>query len=429
MGQGDVLRGIAESVDVDEGQIVELEGKVGALTQTLSETQTTLDELVVHHETVHHPISEPPPPPPPPPPTGGGIEVLLTENINDAINKNPAGKLFTLEPGDRTLKVPLVTKKGNELFCPTLTMFVGPGAGSAPFLVANDSATGMTLSGIGAKYYGPANSDQGAGMIDFQGGTNLTFERGDFGYSNKSVISGHKSWDMLHTYVHHGGKYSVQGAFGLIQDCEWSHSGRKDIAGVAPWTASNDKGGSKFVLSKGCRVIRLLTHDHGWTGIWFDIQNEDVYLEDVISRDNARHGISIEVSYGPVTIIRPVVQRCGTEAAKKSGETNIPVPAGILISMSPNVTVLNPEVEDCYNGIIVRQWNHPQVLGTVGNADASRLGVQNISIEGGFVKNSKQFDAGVHGSQQAKALQTKNIHYKGVEFDSDAKFCGPRDIN
>lgn len=417
MSLSDSLAALQTQAVILEGALVEAglaaaakDVEIASLKVALADCQGTPD-----------PDPDPDPDPIPGPQPPDGHYVALGDDVNKAINSHPAGSTFVFEPGERKLSEPLARKAGNRYWSDG-AMFVGPGAGGVPFLPLTAGLNGLVLQGIGAKYFGPANADQGAGMIDFQGGTNLLLEDCDFGFSNRSVVSGHGSWDMVRTYVHHGGKYSVQGAFGLIEDCEWSHSGRKDIPGVAPWTSSNDKGGSKFVLSDGLRVIRLYTHDHGWTGFWCDIQNENIYLEDVRSEDNVRHGISIEVSYGPATIIRPRVKRCGTEAGKKSGETDVPVPAGILISMSPDVTVIDPQVEDCYNGIMVRQWNHPQVIGTVGNADRSKLGVENISIEGGFVKNSKQFDAGVHGPHIAGTRPTRNIHWNDVDFDVDAKF-------
>lgn len=365
------------------------------------------------------PTPIPPVPVPPGPQPPDGHYVSLADDVNAAIRQHPAGSTFVLEPGNRNLAEPLVRKAGNVVWS-VGAMFTGEGAGGYPFLPVD--VAGLTLLGIGAKYFGPATTDQGSGMVDFEGGVDLYLEGCDFGYSNRSAVSGHGSWTMIDTHLHHCGKYAAQGAFKLIRDCEWSYCG-VNSSGVTGWTESQDRGGCKFVKSKGMRVEGLYTHHHGGTGLWWDIQNENIYAEDVVSEDNARHGISIEVSYGPAELVNPIVRRCGT--IKRSGETDVPVPAGILVSMSPNVTVTDATVEDCWNGLIVRQWKHPQVIGTIGNADKSRLGVENVIFQGGRVTRSKQFDAGLHGSHVDGTRPTRNIHWNDVVFDDNASTCSP----
>lgn len=365
----------------------------------------------------------PPPIPGPEPPDGH--YVALGDSINDAVNQHPAGSTFILEPGPRKLSVPLAQKAGNVYHSGEGgAMFTGPGAGAIPFLPV--VVHGLVLQGIGAKYFGPANTDAGAGMVDFTGGTDLLMEDCDFGYSNRSAVSGHGSWNMTRTHLHHCGKYAAQGAFDQILDCEWSFCGRNDIPNVVGWTESQDRGGCKFVKSNGLHIEGLYTHDHDGTGLWWDIGNVDGYAKNVLSENNARHGISMEVSYGPFELVNPVVKNCGT--TKRSGETDVPVPAAILVSMTPNVQVTNPTVEDCWNGLVVRQWKHPQVIGTIGDLDKSRLGVQNVTFTGGSVTRVKQFDGGLHGSHVDGTLATKNLHWSAVKWDPDAKFSSTLQI-
>lgn len=413
---------LQEDLEAIAAAVGGLESANESKTQTILAQATTIDEQAKTIAALKAQLEGSPPPGPQP---NEGHYVALGDDVNAAIRQHPAGSVFAIEPGNRPLAEPLVRKKGNRLWStPGESMFVGPGAGGVPFLPVD--VDGLILQGIGARDFGPATTDAGAGMIDHDGGTDLRLEDCDFGYSNRSILSGHGSYEMLRTHLHHGGKYACQGAMGLIEDCEWSYSGRADIPGVEPWTTS-DKGGCKFVKSKGMRIVGLHTHHHGGTGLWWDIQNEDAYAEDVVSTDNARHGISIEVSYGPFHLVRPVVHRCGT--VKGAKETSVPVPAGILVSMTPDVVADDATVEDCWNGLVVRQWNHPQVAGTVGNADKSRLGVENVIFNGGRVTRSKQFDAGLHGPEVAGTRPTRNIHWNGVAFDADASFSSPLHIS
>lgn len=460
--------------DLIRATVTELEGEISALTlerdkaiaerdqavadmhKALSDYAVVAEELAAclegepepEPEPEPTPIPDPVPPPLPPPPPGpqpsDGHYVSLTDDINKAISSHGENATYILEPGVSNLSAALVTKKGIILQSDPKVhrTFKGPGAGGVPFIRVN--VNGMVLRGIGAKYFGPANTDKGAGMVDFNGGTDFLAEDCDFGYSNRCGISGHGTWTYRRTHVHHVAKLGFQGQAKVIANCELSYNGRIDIGAltngaVTPWDIKNqDKGGTKFVESKGMRVITevpglpsLFTHHNGGTGFWCDIENEDVYAEYVLSEDNARHGISMEVSYGSVELINPISRRNGT--LKRDGETTTPVPAGILISLTPDVHIVNPLVEDCWNGLILRQWAHPQSLpesdpDRVGNTDRKRLGLQNIIIDGGKVTRSKQFDGGVHGPEQSGLRPTRNIHYNGTQFDVDAVFCGPRHI-
>lgn len=437
--------------DLIRATVTELEGELASLTlerdKALGERDKALADLATCLEGEPEPEPEPEPTPipiPVPLPIPGpqpsdGHYVSLTDDINKAINSHGENAVYVLEPGTSNLASPIVAKKGITLWSDPKVKryFKGPGAGGVPFVRV--SANGMTFRGIKASYFGPANTDQGAGMVDFANGTDLLLEDCDFGYTNRCGISGHGTWVYRRTYVHHVAKLGFQAAAKLIANCELSHNGRIDIGtmtngAVTPWNPGDqDKGGTKFVKSKGMRIVTevpglpsLFTHHNGGTGLWWDIQNEDVYAEYVLSEDNARHGISMEVSYGSFEIVKPICRRNGT--IKRSGETTTPVPAGILVSMTPDVEVIDGVVEDCYNGMIVRQWAHPQVMGLIGDATKSRLGVENVIFRGGKVTRSRQFDGGVHGPHVSGTRPTRNIHYNDVQFDTDAAYCGPRHI-
>ena len=58
-----------------------------------------------------------------------------------------------------------------------------------------------------------------------------------------------------------------------------------------------DAGGSKFVRTLGLIVQHVNTHDNHGSGLWFDIDNDDVYCGYNTVEDNTAGGIWYEISY------------------------------------------------------------------------------------------------------------------------------------
>lgn len=363
------------------------------------------------------------PPPPDSWPTGG-ILIVPGQDANTAINAQPAGTMFRFAAGIHGFFQPLALKGGNTYLADdpeNLPKLVGSGPGGFPF--AHATVSNITLKGLDVGFFGPANTTEGGSMVnkaDGSGnaaGVNWLIEDCVIGDTNNGIIRWGPGWTVNRCVLHDGGRYALHGG-GMsgvkkLTDCEFRHIGY-----VA---TDNNRGGTKFAVTSGVEIDGLWTHDIRGSGLWFDIKNENGKLSNVLAEDCTRMGINLEVSYGPFEIVNPIMRRCGAD--KKSSEgPDWPIPGGMQLSMTPDVTVTNPLVEDCRNGITVIQWNHPQILGTIGTLDASKCGNENIIINGGKITGIAEWDAGLAGTRPAGTRPTQNIHWNGVEFDADAKF-------
>lgn len=354
----------------------------------------------------------------------GGVLIPAGGNVNQIVNARPAGTLFRLGVGVHPFTGSIAQKGGNKYisdFPPAAgkpSRLVGAGTGASPFCLV--TTPGLQFKGLDISNFGPADSSEGGAMLHSGvGGTGALVEDCNIGLTNNTVVRWGSGWVVRRTRMYDGGRYAMSGGGNLgvktLQDCEWFHCG---------WTADgSDRGGNKFSLTTGVVIDGLWTHGHWGNGLWLDIQNMAGTIDRLVSEDNGKSGLFLEVSYGPFTVNSPIIRRCG---ANKSGQpADWPVPAGILISMTPDVAVNNPVVEDCRNGISIIQWDHPQIIGTKGNLDESRCGNENVIVTGGRVTRSLEYDGGLAGTRPAGTRPTRNVHYNGVQWDADARFRGP----
>lgn len=413
MTLGNDLRVLADQADA-------LETEKNTLVQTVIDRD---EAIAILQQQLADCEGTPPPPDPEPWPTGG-VVVQPGTSIASVVNANPAGTMFRLAAGTHNWTGSLPLNGGNKYIADNPAnkpKIVGPGPGGAPF--ANATHGGIWLKGLDISNFGPANTTEGGAMINKADGTtnsagvNWLIEDCNIGNTNNTGIRWGAGWVINRTRIHDCGRYAVHGG-GLtgtkkLLNSEWVHIG---------YVASdNNRGGSKFAITSGIEVDGLWTHDIRGSGIWFDIKNENGKLDNVIAEDCTRMGINFEVSYGPFVVNNPVMRRCGADKKTSEG-ADWPIPGGMQLSMTPDVTITNPLVEDCRNGITIIQWQHPQVIGTIGSLDASRCGNENIIINGGTITNIAEFSAGLAGTRPAGTRPTGNIHYNNVTFDTNANF-------
>lgn len=351
----------------------------------------------------------------------GGIVVDPGVNLNSVVDQYPSGTLFRLTAGVHNFSASLTLKGGNSYIADNPNnrpKLIGGGPGAFPFATA--SAGGITLKGLDISNFGPANTTEGAGMInrsDQDPGNDWLIEDCSIGDTNNVGIRWGPGWTINRTKIHDCGRFAMSGG-GMngtktLRASEWVHCGFL--------ASDSNRGGCKFSVTKGVDIDDLWTHDHRGPGLWLDIKNESAKLNRVMAEDCTRMGMFLEVSYGPIEVTNLTARRCGSD--KKSSEgAEWPVPAGLLISMTPDVTVTNPLIEDCRNGITVIQWAHPQVLGTIGSLDKSRVGNENIMVSGGRITGIQEYAAGLAGTRLAGTRLTRNVRWENVQFDSDARF-------
>jgi len=145
-----------------------------------------------------------------------------------------------------------------------------------------------------------------------------------------------------HTRVHHNGALGFIGSGPDIR-IEQNEIDHNNTVGYNPFWAA---GGTKWVYTTRLVVRNNDAHDNRGPGLWTDINNEDVLVEDNRVFDNDLSGIFHEVGY------RAIIRR---NTVHGNGRTK-PFPgwvvgAGILVSSSSDVEVYDNVVTDNWQGI------------------------------------------------------------------------------
>ena len=154
-----------------------------------------------------------------------------------------------------------------------------------------------------------------------------------------------------------GGSYSHNGQMGmggqgdgaLIEDVEISYNN------YAGFSSGWEAGGTKFVMSNGLKIRGTCVHHNDGPGLWTDIDNINILIEDNKVYENSGDGIKHEISYDAVI-------RNNTVARNGSRKDNWLWGSQILIQNSANVEVYRNIVEvdaEFGNGIsIIHQNRH-----------------------------------------------------------------------
>lgn len=393
------------------------------------------------------PVPLPPPPPPPPPGDvvepipGNAIHIDTQAELDAAVASAPAGSNFALH-GQFSRFVP---KDGNGYWGnpdPNLrTRFIGSGPSvvGQPFYRGNHRD--IKLRYLSIKNYGPDENNHNGSVIRASHGVSAPgwdLYDVEVSHTKQNLVRWNDGWKVRSCRFHHAGALGIcgggRGAEKLMVDSETYYCGVTHDGITAIGTS--DRGSSKFALTSNTRILRHRDH-HCHTGLWFDLGNEKVHIEDYYFHDIERPGLDIEVSYGPFLIIRPRGERIGTKPRNDELTNNWALPPAIIITMTPDVTVIDPMIDGADQGIISHQWNHPQLSGTL--LDKSRLGCENVIVKASapgkaWVRNVTNFtparrtngthsySAGQTGSQQPGLRPTRNVRWEGLDFDADAKF-------
>ncbi|HEY9857839.1 MAG TPA: right-handed parallel beta-helix repeat-containing protein [Stenomitos sp.] len=143
--------------------------------------------------------------------------------------------------------------------------------------------------------------------------------------------------------IHHQGQLGIGGggANVLVENNEIAYNNSEGFNSF--WEA----GGSKWVYANGLTVRKNWVHHNYGPGLWTDIENRNVVYEDNLVEANDRMGIVHEIS-GNAIIRRNTVRGNGVHFA-----TWEPDGAGIVVSNSSGVEVVDNTVEDNVAGIVI----------------------------------------------------------------------------
>jgi hypothetical protein len=142
--------------------------------------------------------------------------------------------------------------------------------------------------------------------------------------------------------IHQNGAFGVFGAGENIrvQDNEISYN---NFAGYNPYWGA---GGTKFVETRNILISGNFSHHNGGPGLWTDINNIYVVIENNTVEDNERSGIFHELGYDAI-IRYNTARRNGLERRWSFWTAG----AGIEVFGAPNVEVYGNVVENNFNGI------------------------------------------------------------------------------
>ena len=134
---------------------------------------------------------------------------------------------------------------------------------------------------------------------------------------------------------HHNGQQGLGGGGRrfCLEDVALDHNNLKGFD--QDWEA----GGAKITHSRNGIVRRCRAESNTGVGIWFDIDVRDVLVEECLAKDNARHGIFVEIS-GGFTIRNNLCVHNGTDDHWGSG--GISIAESDHCTIENNTCVLNP---------------------------------------------------------------------------------------
>jgi parallel beta-helix repeat protein len=205
------------------------------------------------------------------------------------------------------------------------------------------TATNVTIKNIIVeKYANPAQN----GAI--RGGTSWVIDSSEVRLNHGIGVGMADNRRVTNNKIHHNGQLGIGGS-GTNALVEANEIAYNNVAGYNPyWEA----GGTKFTFSKTLAIRGNFVHHNDGPGLWTDINNIDVTIENNRVEDNGLSGIFHEISYQAI-IRNNTISRNGT-----SKPTSFWVDgAGILVSSSSDVEVYGNTLVDNFQGITGLEGN------------------------------------------------------------------------
>ncbi len=210
------------------------------------------------------------------------------DDIQSAINNNPAGTTFNLSAG---------TYQGAQFVAQSNDQFVGDpnggtvldGGNSVPYLTYDNGATGVVLQNLTVQNY--ASTENGA----IQTGQYWTL-------NNDTVQSNQMAGVTLGANsTIQGGHYIDNGQIGI----DGYHADNTTVSAAeiannntGGYDTDNVAGGLKFSASANVTLENNNVHDNNGMGLWGDGDSSNWTISNNTISGNARPGIQYEISHG-----------------------------------------------------------------------------------------------------------------------------------
>lgn len=205
------------------------------------------------------------------------------------------------------------------------------------------SSSFVTLRALVIEKY--ANPAQTGAIL---GGASWLIDTNEVRFNHGIGINMADSRRVINNKVHHNGQMGVGGSSsnGVVEGNEIAYNNG------AGYNAYWEAGGTKFTFSSNLTLRGNFVHHNDGPGLWTDINNIDVLMENNRVEDNALSGIFHEISYRAI-IRNNVVSRNGTSRPTSYWVDG----AGILISSSSDVEVYGNTLIDNFQGITGLEGN------------------------------------------------------------------------
>lgn len=278
-------------------------------------------------------------------PTFRPVEVAVAPgtNIQSVVDQHPTGTIFRLKAGLHRKQS--VTPKDRMVFLGEPgTILDGKDVATFAF---GGSAARVKIQGLIIQHYA-APADHYAAILGFNT-RSWTVTGNEIRLNAVKGIQTGSGMRVLNNHIHDNGILGISGYQTnnvLVQGNEVAFN---NTSGALPDGSTGQAGGMKFVRTTNQTVRDNYVHDNAGKGIWTDLDNIDVLIEDNRIFDNHEQGISHEAGYRAV-IRNNVIKRNGLQ--KKVFPLNR---GGIVVTSSPNVEIYGNVLEGNADGIGTRQ--------------------------------------------------------------------------
>lgn len=277
------------------------------------------------------------------------------DDLQAAVDANPEGTVFRLEPG--TYRQQSLRPKSYQVFIGSrsedgerLSVLDGEGITAEAF--DGLGARGVGIHGLvitgypGSEYQDAAIDARHRGLQDVDS-PEWTIEDNEVREASIGIAASTRAV-VRNNYVHHNRRYGITGSgIGILIEGNELAFNRTDTD-----FSGGDSGATKFVLTDGLVLRENWVHDNQGNGLWVDINNINVVIEDNKVENNWWVGIFYEISYEGVI-------RNNQVSGNGRHNPNELAASGILVTNSRGVEVTDNQVSGNGLGIVGHQWNHP----------------------------------------------------------------------
>lgn len=308
---------------------------------TKSPTDTTKSPT---DTTAPAPSPAPAPTPAPSPAPSNAVVLKPGDDIQAAVNNNPAGTAFRLSAGTYNGQA-ITPKDGDQFFGDAGAILDGQGSQTYAFRTGGTPyPNNVRIHGLVIQNYVPAaqwGAVQAGGMSVSEGAHGWMIDSNEVRYNAAAGINIGNATRIIGNNLHHNGQEGIGGA----GDSAWVQGNEIAFNNYQKqYSFGWEAGGAKIAVARGTRFYQNYVHDNWGPGLWCDIDCYDTIFDGNRIENNADAGIFYEISYNAII-------RNNSVTGNGYGNAKWLYGAGIFVSTSANVEVYGNTVTNNARGI------------------------------------------------------------------------------